>query len=509
MKIKEVSPIRIVYSDPFQMGVSVQNGFEQIPTTDYALKKLNIKAPEDFLKPTYLPLDRHEYRRLRDYQFDDVRLLANRAVGIIASHPRTGKTPTAISIFRAKGVEKMVIVVPQSIILQWREEIKLWGVPDMAVYPYLGSPKQRVAILKEWGNTKGVLITSFETLRIDHLLILKHKDIDGIIIDEGHRAKNHKSQVYQALKKFHKVKHKLWMSGTLSPNKPEEVFTSLSFLIPDLFRGYYKFLEYYFQTETIKNWATKREYLEIGGIKNNQELPQFIKRIAVQRTQEEVMPWLEGTKGEPIEIKLEPTLEQSRYIEQMLSDFEIEGTEVIAQGVLDQLLRIRQIANDPELLELKGKSPKTEWIKQYIKDYPDEQILIFSNFSSYLKILHKQLPGTGLIIGETKSEQRDYLKKSFQAGNIKVLLINIKAGKEGLTLDNGDTVIFTDVFPPAADVVQAENRITATTPDKVKISNIIRLMLKDTYDEQLYGLVDRNTTLTSVINDFKKHLGKE
>ena len=111
------------------------------------------------------------------------------------------------------------------------------------------------------------------------------------------------------------------------------------------------------------------------------------------------------------------------------------------------------------------------------------------------------------IIGDTSVTQRASLVKAFQNKSLKVLLINIDAGKEALTLDSADVTIFTDKYPPYGDIAQAEDRFVATTKDKAdKEHTIYELILKGTYDEKLYELVNIRASSTDVINNYKKYL---
>lgn len=495
---------------PKNTGTGRHKGEEVIPFTRTAQLKFGLD-PIDLPPPPPLELTEElstDLVRLRPYQLEDVLLLANRAVGMILSDPRTGKTPTAISIFRVKGVKKYIVVCPASITYQWQEEIEYWS--DNKAFTTPKAKNKRIEAYKEWET--GVLVISYETLRVDWEEILgNNKDIEGIILDEAHKIKNPKSQNYIRLMKFKNIKHKLILTGTVSPNKAHEVYGAFSFVFPSVFTSYWRFVDYYFNVEVesrfqmIHGRPGQQEYKTIQGLSHPTEMQEFLERVAVRRSQAEVMPWL--PEKDYYRIRLEPTREQKKYIKEMMDYFEIEDSEVIAENILTQLLRVRQICMAPELLELKGKSPKIDWIKQYLKDFEDESIIIFSNFTSFLKLLSEELGGVGMIVGDVSSEERNRLKNEFQAGTIKVLLVNIKAGKEGLTLDKAGTAIFCDTYPPAADIVQAENRITATTVEKANKDNkIYRLMMKDTYDERMYDLVDGNIEITSTINDYILYL---
>jgi SNF2 family DNA or RNA helicase len=250
-----------------------------------------------------------------------------------------------------------------------------------------------------------------------------------------------------------------------------------------------------------------RSFIEITDFKpgKKHKLQTQLGFISTNRKRKDVMAWLPQKDYE--QVKLEPTKEQLKYLKELDKYFETEN--VIVQGVLDRLTRERQICLHPGLLELKGKSPKLEWIKQYIKDYPEKPIIIFSKFTSFLKILEKELPEECFysIIGSTGVKQREEYKNAFQNGERNVLLIQIDVGKEALTLDRAEAIIFCDKYPPAADIAQAEDRFIATTQSKAdKPHTIIELMLKGTYDEHLYKLVAQRKSDTDVINDYKKYI---
>ena len=216
------------------------------------------------------------------------------------------------------------------------------------------------------------------------------------------------------------------------------------------------------------------------------------------------MEWLPDKDYETIE--LECTKEQNKYIQELKDNFEVND-QISAVNVLDVLIKTRQLCLAPEVLGLKSSSPKVDWIKQYIKDYPEKRILIFSNFTKWLKLLAKELDCDSLIIGETTKARREELKNDFQHGKIKVLLLNIKAAKEGITLDTASTAIFTDKYPPVGDIMQAEDRFVATTKDKKDLGHtIINLIMKDTYEENIERLLKNNASDIDVINNYINYL---
>lgn len=442
---------------------------------------------------------------LRSYQIEDIEFLMQRPTAACFNEQRTGKTPTALKVMEKHNAKKILIICPASAIYQWVDEYERWL--NKPCVPIVGTKSKKLKTLDEW--TSGLVISydSFKkTQRSDGLLdYILYKKPDAVILDEAHRIKNPKSANALAVFETMKVPYRLALTGTPAPNKAHEIYSILHWLYPTHFKGYWTFIDTYFN-KTIQQ-AQGRSYIEIEGFKKGQdlELQKVLATISTQRKRKEVMPWLPDKDYQ--QIKLPATTQQLKYLSELENFFETEN--VIVQGILDRLIRYRQICLHPKLLDLKSESPKLLWIEDYLKDYPDTPTIIFSKFTSFIKILCQELKfkNFGVIIGSTPIKTRNDLKENFQNGKINLLLINIDAGKEALTLDRAEAIIFTDKYPPVGDIMQAEDRFVATTKEKAdKPHKIIELMIKGTYDEQLYELLKKRKCETDIINDYKKYI---
>lgn len=439
---------------------------------------------------------------LRQYQKEDVEFLSKNTCTGNLSDPRTGKTPTAIMTMQKKNCTKVLIVCPASAVYNWAEEYMRWT--NKPCIPLVGTPEEREYLLKDW--THG-LVLSYNLLKTTKKstglvdTILKHKP-DAVIIDEAHRIKNPDTAAAKAVFKLKKIKHRMILTGTIAHGKTQEVFSALHFLFPEVFRSQWKFLHEYFHSRTMYNGP--KPYTIFEGFKPGMQsqLQVFMSNYFVQRKRKEVMPWLPDKEYQT--IKLPPNKQQIKYLQELQSFFRTENLNTI--GILDRLIRYRQICLHPKLVNLSGPSPKLEWIKEYLTDYPDKPIIIFSKFTSFLKLLSEEI-NAPLMIGSTPLKKRKELIDDFQNGNINILLLNIDVGKEAITLDRAETTIFCDKYPPIGDIQQAEDRFVATTEDrKEKDHLIIELMLKGTYDEAIYDMLQKRADETDVLNDFKKYL---
>ena len=458
---------------------------------------------------------------LRPYQKEDMmKLKTKKAMGCF-NEQRTGKTPTALVTLDSEGHKKILVVTVASAIYQWQEEFEKWTCRPCVVVN--GTRTQREKQIESW--TDGLII-SYDSLkeikprikdkitleetkgREGHIEQILSMNPDAIIIDEAHKIKNYNSAVAKSIFQFSKIERKLALTGTPAPNKPYEIYSILHFLYPKIFVSYWKFIGDYFRTRRAQ--AGGHTYIDILDFQPGMKfkLQTQLGFISTNRKRKDVMTWLPEKDYQ--QVKLEPTKEQVKYLKELDKYFETEN--IIVQGVLDRLIRERQICLAPELIGLKGKSPKLEWIKQFVKDYPEKPIIIFSKFASFIKILEKELPEESFysIIGSTTKQLRNEYKVKFQNGERNILLIQIDVGKEALTLDRAEAIIFCDKYPPAADIAQAEDRFVATTQEKAdKPHTIIELMMKGTYDEHLYKLVRQRKSDTDVINDYKNYITKE
>lgn len=445
---------------------------------------------------------------LRPYQKEDVKKLLQHDTGCCFNEQRTGKTPTALTVFNERGLKKYLVVCPKTAIMQWAEEINTWTT--LTAIPVTGTKSKKQKTISEW--TEGVLIINYDSLKqtstsegLTKLIIQQHPE--GLILDEAHRIKNHSTQTSKAIFYFlNHVRYRLALTGT-PIDKSEHLFSLVKYILPQQFPSYWSFVSEYCDI-SVGYAAGGRTFKQITGFKKEKlpELQQILDTYCTQRKRKDILPWLPEKDYQKVFLK--PNAEQTKAIQELETFFETGN--IITQGILDRLIRIRQICTAPEILGIPSKSsPKFDWILDFIKDYPEKPILIFTNFTSAIKLLEQKLSNFkfGVICGETTINKRNEYKHAFQNGKINILLINIQAGKEALTLDRAEASIFLDKYPPVSSILQAEDRFVATTENKKdKPHTIYELILQNTYDEQLYQLLEQRASEADVINNYKKYI---
>ncbi|OYU72640.1 MAG: helicase, partial [Burkholderiales bacterium PBB5] len=142
-------------------------------------------------------------------------------------------------------------------------------------------------------------------------------------------------------------------------------------------------------------------------------------------------------------------------------------------GILDALLKLRQVCNDERLLAEQdappqvaapGHSAKLDWLREALPSLVAEgrRILVFSQFTRMLGLLEPELQALGLpwltLTGDTPTAERGARVARFQAGEVPIFLVSLKAGGVGLNLTAADTVVHLDPWWNPAVEQQASAR---------------------------------------------------
>lgn len=432
---------------------------------------------------------------LRPYQAVDVEFLNHKKSAAVFNEQRTGKTPTILTAVK-DSLQSGIVVCPASLKINWQMEYKSW-VDDAPTKVISGSKTKRLKAYEDFANGKyKMLFISYETLRadVDELVFMTPK-IDVLIVDEAHRLRNYKSKQSKALYRLRRIADRVYpMTGTPAVNHPSDVFGILKLLEPDKYTSYWQFIERYFgYTEG----RFGRELLDVRSDRK-EEFQEILEMCSVQRKRRDVMRWIPKIMLRDVYVELND--KQKRHIKKITQEFMVGDIEI--PNVVAQITRLRQVSLDPGLLDLDGKSAKTEFIKEFLEDN-DGKVVIFSAFTSYLKRLKEEIPNSALLTGEQSQEEKQNAVDAVQFGDTRVLLSNIIVGGTGWTLDNVDTIIFTDRSFNPIDNAQAEDRIVPTKQNKVYgAKQIITLIAEDSIEKNIERLLKRKINIIKFVNDY-------
>ena len=173
--------------------------------------------------------------------------------------------------------------------------------------------------------------------------------------------------------------------------------------------------------------------------------------------------------------------------------------------VLDALLKLRQACCDPRLVKLPSAqqvevSSKLDDLLEMLGEMIAEgrRVLLFSQFTSMLDLIKPRLDAAGIPFVELRGDTRDRAEpvRAFQAGEVPLFLISLKAGGRGLNLTAADTVIHYDPWWNPAVEDQASDR--AHRIGQTSSVFVYKLIAADTVEERIVELQQRKAELAGI-----------
>ena len=443
---------------------------------------------------------------LRPYQQQGVdwlqHLRANNLGGLLADDMGLGKTAQTIAHIvieeHAGRLDRpALIVVPTSLVPNWSAELARFA-PHLNVIVLHGLDRH-----ERRGDLTGVhvVITTYTVLTrdIDHMVELPWH---MVVLDEAQAIKNSTSKAIVAVCRLD-TRHRICLSGTPIENNLGELWSQFAFLMPGLL-GQRKSFNRRFRIPIEKD----------GDAVRRQQLSLRIRPFIIRRTKSAVAPELPPKHTILRRITLAP--DQRELYETIRATMRQKVTEGIAERgigqshilVLDALLKLRQVCCDPRLVKLPsarltGTSSKLDDLMEMVPEMIAEgrRILLFSQFTSMLDLIKPALVAAGIPFVELRGDTADRAApvRSFEAGEVPLFLISLKAGGRGLNLISADTVIHYDPWWNPAVEDQASDR--AHRIGQSKSVFVYKLIAADTVEERIVELQERKAALASLALD--------
>ncbi|KAF5752303.1 transcription regulatory protein SNF2-like isoform X1 [Tripterygium wilfordii] len=420
---------------------------------------------------------------LRPYQLEGLQwmlsLYNNNLNGILADEMGLGKTIQTISLIayltEKKGVSgPHLIVAPKAVLPNWQIEFKTW-VPSIPAILYDGRMDERKAIregLLSGEQKLNVLITHYDLIMRDKAF-LKKIDWFYMIVDEGHRLKNHECALARTLLTGYQIQRRLLLTGTPIQNNLQELWSLLNFLLPNIFNSVQNFEEWFnapFADRGDVSLTDEEQLLII------RRLHHVIRPFILRRKKNEVEKFLPG-KSQVI-LKCDMSAWQKVYYQQV-TDVGRVGLDTgsgKSKSLQNLTMQLRKCCNHPYLFvgdynmwrrdEIFRASGKFELLDRLLPKLhrAGHRVLLFSQMTRLMDILEIYLQLHEFMYlrldGSTKTAERGVLLSQFNAPDSPyfMFLLSTRAGGLGLNLQTADTVIIFDSdWNPQMDQ-QAEDR---------------------------------------------------
>ena len=420
--------------------------------------------------------------------------------GCLADDMGLGKTIQILAMLAGrprKTVGPSIVVVPKSLVWNWQQEAARFA-PDLRLIAHVGPERAMDAqTLRQNLQKADLLVTTYGLLRKD-VAFLREFEMDYVILDEAQAIKNADSESAKAARLL-RGRHKLALSGTPIENHLGELWSLFEFLNPGML-------------------GTARAFAHTAIAKRPDPqtlalLSRALRPFILRRTKEEVAPELPKKHEETILCEMEPEQRtlydelRAHYRGSLLGKIAAEGLGKAKLQVLEALLRLRQAACHPGLIDEKRRaesSGKMEVLLARLDEIRREghKALVFSQFTSFLALIRARLDGAGVpyeyLDGQTRDRQARVTR--FQTDEAcPLFLISLKAGGLGLNLTAADYVFILDPWWNPAVEAQAVDR--AHRIGQKKRVFVYRLLCRDTVEEKVAALQQTKRDLTaSIIN---------
>lgn len=472
--------------------------------------------------------------KLLGFQRPGVAFLVKSRRALLADPPGTGKTAQLIrtlQVLQEMGEDPFpaLVVCPNSLKTStWARELTKWA-PEISTQVVDGDASKR---RKQLATGRDVMIINWEAVRLHSrlagygtiALTDKEKEpkelnllgLRAVIIDEAHKGKDPRAAQTRAVwAVLHDAEFRFLASGTPVANNIGDFWSLAHGVEPTWFPAKTKYLDYFAET-SLNSFGG----LDVHGIKpeHQDEFFRIIDPLMRRIPKEAALPHLPPVL--PVQIRhTAMTAKQKKAYEEMERDMIAQLNDlVVAPNPLSQLTRLNQFAaacgevvpgvrrerrqfiRDGEIVEemvevetadlkLSLPSAKVDDLVDLLEEIGDDEPLVVAAVSRQLielaaDRLTKLKISFGLITGAQSQYERDEAVQRFQGGSIRVLMLTLGAGAEGLTLTRSRTMLFMQESYSEVQNAQARDRVHRIGSERHDAIRIIKQITPGTIEER-------------------------
>ena len=438
------------------------------------VERLDTLGKMDFTVPVSLKAT------LRGYQVDGYQWLGSLEHlglgGILADDMGLGKTLQMIAHILARveagDAKPTLVVCPASLVYNWTAELERFA-PSLDVCAIVGAKAQR-RVQIAGADEHNVVVTSYDLMRRD-IDEYAEQDFARVVLDEAQYIKNPLTQVAHAAKRL-PAGVRFALTGTPIENRLSELWSIFEHAEGDSAARL---------QALVSPFVLRRVKEDVVA-----DLPEKIE--------DTVMAQLTGEQRKLYLANQDRIAQQVQHRE--ASEFKKDKLKVLAE-----LTKLRQICCDPHLHyeDYKAGSAKLDACMELVHGALDggHHILLFSQFTGMLDIIGKRLAKEDIgflkLTGASSKESRAKMVAQFQAGEVPVFLISLKAGGVGLNLTAADVVIHYDPWWNVAAQDQATDR--AHRIGQQHTVTVYKLIAKDTIEERIMQIQESKRDLVNSV----------
>lgn len=444
----------------------------------------------------------YPYLQLKKHQVDVVQFFIDRdrecGNFIIGDEMGTGKSVSLLACahmaFHYGLIDKLLIVCPASILLNWKAEVDKYFKRDAKGVCLYWGKKREVSV-----NDR-IVITSYNLLVTDGDYIARTLGASTMMAcDEAHQIKNYDTSRHKACAEF-PAKYKIAMTGTPIANKPEDACGVLLYTCPEKIKDKQTFYNNFIITD-YKKIGRNRYIPEIVGYRNQDRLMQVFSEVMIRRMRKDCIDLPDKT----VQWFAYDSSGDRNY-RNVSNRLDIDDNSMLVRIQYSQMA-LSGLDPYSQERELHPGCNKLDVLMDTIDEYQDERLIIWFKFEQTLSKVHeyleKKYPKRQFFThtGKVTKNKRQEIIEAWKRTPGSVLLATIKSAGVGLTLTECSTAVFYEMELSPAENKQAEDRIYRIgQANKVLIKY---LYSKGTIEEGIKLLTEKKSKYnSSLIGDF-------
>jgi superfamily II DNA or RNA helicase len=501
-RLKTYDFLKIRAHDDFSFSSDV------IPTTASVIQRLLNAVPE-------VPPDFSTLRSsLRPYQIHGVQWLWYLYLcglsGLLCDDMGVGKTHQAMGLLssvHAVGIAngqkpRFLIICPTSLLWHWKDKINA-ALPHLRVFIYFGGMR----VLEDFTSDYDVFLTTYGIWR-NESKVLHDIPFEVAIFDELQIAKNHVSQIWNALSQVHAAM-RLGLTGTPVENQLRELKAVFDLVLPGYLPEEEVFREHYMRPIEREGANDRRDLLS-----------RYVRPFLLRRRKQDVLPELPPKTedlyfaelvGEQKELYRQVAARQATPLIQQLHD---DQSPIPYMHIFALLSALKQVCNHPAtyLRDIENftryDSGKWEAFVELFEEAQEsgQKVVVFSQFLSMLDIMglyfRSRNIGYAEIRGSTKN-RGDQIARFQNDPSCQVFLGSLQAAGLGIDLTAGSVVIHYDRWWNAARENQATDRVHRIGQTRGVM--VYKLMTVKTIEERIDQMIARKAQLFEDVIAYDDH----
>ena len=440
--------------------------------------------------------------RLYAYQVKGAAFLAGNGRALLADDMGLGKTLQAITaaywLHRHARVERVLVVCPASLKLQWAREIQRFAGIEAQVVQ--GPAEARMV---QYRNGNGFFVINYELVLRDLPVINQTLAPDLLVLDEAQRIKNWRTKLATAVKQI-PSRYAFVLSGTPLENRLEDLYSLMQVVDPHVLGPLWRYMADFHVTD---------ERGKVLGYRNLSALRRRLRPVMLRRDRSLVSDQLPQRITTRVDVAMDDVqrglhddaVSEAARIAQIMRRRPLTPTE--QNRMMAAMQRARMACNAAGLVDKESEgAPKLDELQTLLGELcglSGLKAVVFSQWERMTEMVERRCRNMGLGVvrlhGGVPTAKRGALMDRFRDDDAVQVFVSTDAGGVGLNLQSASVLVNLDMpWNPAVldQRIARVHRLGQKRPVQV-----VLMIAPDSYEERVTKLVEGKRNLFDNVVD--------